>query len=109
MVSLVKAGDTKIVRHVKIKSEANPFDPEQESYFEKRLGVKMNGSVTGKVKWLKLWWRQDKECPNCHEKITEETGWNIHHINPKSEGGGDNISNLVMLHPNCHRQIHARS
>jgi RNA-directed DNA polymerase len=109
MVRLEKAGDTKIVRHVKIKSEANPFDPEQEGYFEKRLGVKMSGSVTGKVKWLKLWWRQDKECPNCHETITEETGWNIHHIRPRSEGGGGNLSNLVMLHPNCHRQIHARS
>ncbi|MBK8754255.1 MAG: HNH endonuclease [Candidatus Competibacteraceae bacterium] len=40
--------------------------------------------------------------------MTEETGWNIHHILPKSEGGGDNISNLVLLHPNCHRQIHSQ-
>ena len=109
IMTLVKAQDTKIQRHVKIKGDANPFDPKQESYFEERLGVKMVGNQTGKTKWLRLWWRQDKECPICHEKITEETGWNIHHIIPKSEGGGDNISNLTMLHPNCHRQHHAKS
>ena len=109
MLKLILASDTKIIRHVKIKSNANPFDPAQENYFEKRLGERMNsGSVPGRVKWLRLWWRQDKGCPSCHGKITEETGWNIHHVIPKCEGGRDNISNLVMLHPNCHRQLHAR-
>ena len=103
---LVKAGDTKIERHIKIRGEANPFDPKQESYFESRLGRKMEGNLKGKTQLLRLWWRQDKECPHCHEKITKETGWNIHHILPKSEGGKDNISNLVLLHPNCHRLIH---
>jgi RNA-directed DNA polymerase len=105
---LVKASDTKIERHTKIKGEANPFDPAQETYFESLLGRKMKEKLTGRIKWLRLWWRQDKECPNCHEKITEETGWHVHHILPKSEGGKDNNSNLVLLHPNCHRQIHSQ-
>ena len=107
-LKLVKASDTKIQRHVKIRGEANPFDPEQEAYFESRLGRKMKESSTGRIKGLRLWWRQDKKCPNCHEKITKETGWHIHHILPKSEGGKDNTSNLVLLHPNCHRQIHSQ-
>ncbi len=107
-VSLVKARDTEIKRHVKIKGEANPFDPAQEAYFESRLGRKMKDKLTGRIQWLRLWWRQDKECPNCHEKITEEIGWHVHHILPKSEGGKDNNSNLVLLHPNCHRQIHSQ-
>ena len=105
---LVKAADVKIQRHVKIKADANPFDPKQEAYFEERLGDKMKSNPTGKVKWLRLWWRQDKTCPLCQQTITEETGWNVHHIIPKSEGGGDNISNLQILHPNCHRQHHAK-
>ncbi len=46
----------------------------QEAYFESLLGQKMKGKLTGRIKWLRLWWRQDKECPNCHEMITEETG-----------------------------------
>ena len=108
MVKLVNAGDTKIQRHIKIRGEANPFDPKQETYFEDRLGLKMKNSLLGKVKWFRLWWNQDKECPICKEKITKETGWNVHHILPKSEGGKDNLSNLVMVHPNCHRQIHSQ-
>jgi RNA-directed DNA polymerase len=105
---LVKASDTKIQRHVKIRGDANPFDPKHETYFEDRLGRKMKGSVSGEIRWLRLWWSQDKECPMCKEKLTEETGWNIHHIVPRAEGGKDNPSNLVMLHPNCHRQLHSR-
>jgi RNA-directed DNA polymerase len=105
---LFKASDTKIQRHVKIRGDANPFDPKQETYFEDRLGRKMKDSLTGKVKLLRLWWNQDKRCPVCEERITKESGWHVHHILPKSEGGKDNPSNLVMVHPNCHRQIHSR-
>jgi RNA-directed DNA polymerase len=108
IMELAKAGDVKIQRHVKIRGEANPFDPKQETYFEDRLGLKMKDSLAGQVKWYRLWWSQDKECPICHEKITKEAGWHVHHILPKSEGGKDNLSNLVMVHPNCHRQIHSQ-
>ena len=37
-VKLAKASDTKIQRHIKIRGEANPFDPKQEAYFEGRRG-----------------------------------------------------------------------
>lgn len=107
-ISLVNPCDTKIQRHVKIRGEANPYDPKQETYFEDRLGWKMKDSLTGKVKLLRLWWNQDKRCPICEERITKESGWNVHHILPKSEGGKDNPSNLVMVHPNCHKQIHSQ-
>jgi predicted HNH restriction endonuclease len=26
---------------------------------------------------------------------------------PKCEGGSDCFANLVLLHPNCHRRLHA--
>ena len=35
-VKLAKAADTKIRRHVKIKADANPYDPEWRSYFRDR-------------------------------------------------------------------------
>ena len=41
VVTLVKASDTAIVRHVKIKGDANPFDPEWNAYFEDRIGRQM--------------------------------------------------------------------
>ena len=106
-MKLVKASDTKIERHIKIRGEANPFDPKQEAYFEDRLGLKMRGSLAGQVKWYRLCWSQDKECPVCHNRITKESGWRVHRLLPKSEGGKDGLANLVMVHPNCHRKIHS--
>jgi RNA-directed DNA polymerase len=106
-VKLVKASDTKIQRHVKIRGDANPFDPKEEAYFEDRLGLKMQGSPAGQVKWYKLWWSQDKECPVCKNRIDRESGWRVHRIIPKSDGGKDIPSNLVMVHPYCHKRIHS--
>ncbi|MEE7147813.1 HNH endonuclease signature motif containing protein, partial [Escherichia coli O8:H19] len=45
---------------------------------------------------------------NTHrQRITHETGWNVHHKVKKVMGGGEELSNLVLLHPNCHRQLHS--
>jgi len=33
-------------------------------------------------------------------------GSHIHHIKPLSEGGGNNIGNLIELHPDDHKLIH---
>jgi RNA-directed DNA polymerase len=107
-VRLLMASDTPIQRHIKIRGDANPFDPAYEAYFENRLDWKMKRSMTGQIKWPRLWWSQDKECPMCGGKITDQTGWNTHHIISREDGGSDNPSNLVMLHPNCHRQLHSR-
>ncbi|WP_295509365.1 HNH endonuclease [uncultured Pseudoalteromonas sp.] len=43
----------------------------------------------------------------CRHKITKETGWNNHHIVERVKGGSDEPDNLVLLHPNCHRQLHS--
>jgi RNA-directed DNA polymerase len=108
MVKLVNASDTPIRRHTKIKGTANPFDPVWEEYFENRLGLKMKDSPKGKNKLLTLWYMQEGLCPNCHEMITKETGWNIHYIQRKTDGGKGNVFNLMLLHPKCHRQKHNR-
>lgn len=106
---LVRASDTPIRRHRKIKGEANPYDPEWEEYFEERLRLTMKDNLKGRRRLLYLWWVQDGKCPNCGEHITRETGWHLHHILPKAQGGTDAMSNLVILHPNCHRQVHSRN
>ncbi|WP_339051428.1 HNH endonuclease signature motif containing protein [Candidatus Hamiltonella endosymbiont of Tuberolachnus salignus] len=56
-----------------------------------------------------LWRRQDKRCLCCNQLITQETGWNIHHKVERVKGGGNELSNLELLHPNCHRQKHSRA
>ena len=106
-VHLRAASDTQIIRHIKIKGEANPYDPEWESYFERRIGLKVANDLRGKNRLLNLWRAQNGICPVCKTKITEITGWHSHHIVWKSKGGNDTMANQVLLHPNCHSQVHS--
>lgn len=104
---LIYTNDIAIKRHIKIKAEANPYDLAFERYFEKRIERAWKESMQGKRKLLMLWLRQQQRCAMCQHPITKTTGWNIHHIVERVKGGGDEMSNLVLLHPNCHRQLHA--
>ena len=97
-----------IKRHVKIKGSANPYDPQWEPYFEKRLDVKMANHWSGRQDLLSLWQSQDGKCLICQQKITKQTGWHSHHIVWQTHGGIDGISNRVLLHPNCHKQVHSQ-
>ncbi len=103
---LYSASQTPIQRHIKIRAKANPYDPAWEVYLEKRLGAKMNHTLSGKAKLRHLWKRQDGLCPVCTQKITKLTGWHNHHLVERSKGGSDKAENRVLLHPNCHRQVH---
>jgi len=106
--TLALASKVKIARHSMIKGDANPFDPEWETYFEARLGFKMVGQLKGRQRLLRLWLDQEGFCPICQTKITSETGWHVHHITRRVDGGSDNPSNLVLVHQNCHNLIHVR-
>jgi len=101
------ATETPIQRHRPIKLEANPFDPQWETYFEERIARKMQNSLRGRKKLINLWLEQNRRCPICQQPITRETGWHVHHIIRRVDGGKDGSTNLVMVHPNCHNQIHA--
>lgn len=93
--------------HTKVMSTANPYDPAYDEYFSKRLGRKLESTLSGRGRLRRLWWWQEGLCPMCDQPITKDTGWNIHHRIPRSEGGSDNFTNLVLLHPNCHMQHHS--
>jgi RNA-directed DNA polymerase len=107
-VTLLAAANTPIRRHRNIKGAANPYDPEWETYFEHRLGVKLESKLKGRRQLLQLWKAQDGLCPVCNQKISELTGWHNHHIVWRTHGGIDGMSNRVLLHPECHRQVHSR-
>ncbi|MBL8340684.1 MAG: HNH endonuclease, partial [Rubrivivax sp.] len=68
---------------------------------------KMESDLKGRRKLAWLWYWQEGLCPCCNQKITKTTGWHIHHVVKRSEGGLEQMSNLQLLHPNCHRQHHA--
>lgn len=106
LVELRDICDTKIRRHRKIKADANPFDPKWESYFEERHGFKMLETLHGRKKLIRLWLGQDRKCPVCGQMITKASKWHVHHLVRRVDGGKDGNSNLVMFHPDCHRQVH---
>lgn len=107
-VRLFQASSIPITRHVKVKGAANPFDPEWEGYFEARLGVKMSSNLHGRRQLVRLWKEQDGICPVCNEKITTLTGWHNHHLRWRTHGGTDRADNRVLMHPNCHMQVHSQ-
>ncbi|HEX3639996.1 MAG TPA: group II intron reverse transcriptase/maturase [Ktedonobacteraceae bacterium] len=109
LVHLRRAGDVKIQRHTAIQGAANPFDPAWEMYFEKRLDVKTEQNLIGKRRLLHLWKEQKGLCPMCNQKITTITGWHSHHVIWQSKGGTNRTENLMLLHPNCHMQLHSQS
>jgi RNA-directed DNA polymerase len=105
-VVLFRARSVTIRRHVKIQGTANPYDPAWELYFEERLAAQMANTWTGRGKARYLWLEQAGKCPICGEPLTLAGGWHVHHLRWRSHGGSDQIDNLVLLHPNCHRQVH---
>jgi len=104
---LKNASDAPIKRHVKIRGAATPFDPAYEEYFEKRDAMKMADNFGGHQKLLTIWKRQNRLCPICTERITKETGWHLHHLVRRVDGGSDATSNLCLLPPVCHTQGHS--
>lgn len=94
--------------YVKVRAAANPYDPKDEAYFDERLSRRMAESIAGRRKLYWLWKRQGGSCPVCGTQITKKTGWNIHHVQWRVFGGSDRLTNLQLLHPTCHAQLHAR-
>src|ERR1700694_4371226 len=64
-VWLFPASRTPITRHVKVKAEANPYDPVYETYFADREGAHMRDSFRGTTTLRFLWREQDGSCHVC--------------------------------------------
>lgn len=98
MIELLRANATKILRHIKIRKEANPYDPKWDIYFEEREGDRMFGSMTGRKRLKEVWKKQGRKCCICKDEINKESGWKIH----IEECGKKSI-----IHPECHERIHS--
>jgi len=67
-----------LTRHIKIKAEANPYDPVWDDYFETRNTRKWFCSKWGRSKLRRLWWQQNGLCPVCQQKFKGETSIHVH-------------------------------
>ena len=89
-------------KHVKIRADANPFDEQWAEYFKAR-------NKTIKYKQLygmraKVYRNQQGICPCCKQQLKMNQAIELHHQD--GNHSNNNIDNLVLLHLNCHRQVH---
>jgi RNA-directed DNA polymerase len=102
---LFKASDVSIDhKFPKFKAAANPFERHWEEYIKMLTFKRMLKSFKWQSVKSKVFKKQKGICPGCHQGIDEEVEYHIHHID--GNHSNNQISNLVMLHPNCHRQVH---
>jgi RNA-directed DNA polymerase len=94
---------TTIQRHVKVKGKASPFDGNL-LYWAKRV----KDHPLTKTTLGKLLQKQQGKCRWCELLFRDDDRIEIDHITPKSEGGGEELSNKFALHRHCHDQRHAK-
>ena len=94
---LPRHAQTKILRHVQVKSDASPYDGNLV-YWSSRRG-KHPECPTRIAKILKV---QEGKCNYCGLHFREEDLLEIDHILPILQGGKDVYSNLQLLHRHCH-------
>ncbi|WP_333103601.1 MULTISPECIES: group II intron reverse transcriptase/maturase [unclassified Microcoleus] len=96
-LELLTHANTPIVRHIKVKGVASPFDGNW-TYWSKRRGE--YPETPNRV--AKLIKRQKGICPHCGLYFTSTDIVEVDHIKPKSLGGKDTYDNLQLLHKHCH-------
>ncbi|MCA7951986.1 group II intron reverse transcriptase/maturase [Burkholderia seminalis] len=107
LLEMYQLSGTEIRRHKKVRGDFNPFDPMMEQYSEELRQERMWNSMRYRKQWASLYMSQSGCCAHCGCALTDETGWHDHHLEYRMHGGSDSLSNRVLLHPDCHRQVHA--
>ncbi|NJN29873.1 MAG: group II intron reverse transcriptase/maturase [Synechococcales cyanobacterium RM1_1_8] len=102
---LYRIGCTRIQRHVLIRGNACPDDPEYQAYFEQRN--RRSGQVETYPKAAQRIIRlQGARCSHCGQSLFNGEEVHIHHKTLRSQGGTNHASNLMALHMVCHLQLH---
>lgn len=103
---LLKLSWFPIERHVMVRGTASPDDPRLKDYWMQRQAAKAKDLTSSRQKLAE---RQKGRCGECFESLFNDEELHIHHRIPRSLGGKDNYSNLVLVHLLCHQQIHAKA
>lgn len=106
-----RMNDTTIRRFVKVKKGKRVYDAEARDYWEHRDKVKAIGSIFTESKLVKtLFMEQNGKCLYCKEPViqtdVQSSNIHIHHMTPRSESGDWKLSNLRLLHADCHSELH---
>jgi RNA-directed DNA polymerase len=96
-LELLTHASTPIVRHIKVKGEASPFNGDWV-YWSKRRGE----SPDTLSRLSKLIKKQKGICSHCGMYFTSTNIVEVDHIKPTSLGGKNTYDNLQLLHKHCH-------
>jgi RNA-directed DNA polymerase len=92
-----------IRRHVKVKGKASPYDGNLLYWVKRIKDHPLTRTTLGK-----LLQKQQGKCRWCELLFRDGDQIEVDHITPKSEGGGEELSNKFALHRHCHDQRHAK-
>lgn len=96
-VELMRLGEVPIVRHTKVRMNANPYlDTE---YFTQRKFQNGTKRLSGKFK--KIWRNQHGCCYHCGLPMEISDERKIFYKIPKSMGGKDEVPNMAYVHKHC--------
>jgi RNA-directed DNA polymerase len=101
---LLKLQWTKIQRHIMVKKTSSPDDPSLKVYWAKRTQKQIVELVPSKQKMAR---KQNFLCPVCSQSLFNGEELHVHHILPRESGGEERYKNLLLLHEDCHTQIHS--
>jgi RNA-directed DNA polymerase len=96
-IKLYRHPETPIVRHIKVKGNASPFDGNWV-YWSSR----MTNHPEANKRVATLLKMQKGKCPECGHYFRDGDVMEVDHILPISKGGKDEYKNLQLLHRHCH-------
>jgi len=102
---IIKFSETKIERHRCVPFDYTPDNPDPlvQEHFDKKQS---NGAKQLNKRRQRLAKKQKHKCPHCGQSLFNGEPYDVHHIVPKSQGGKDDLSNLIILHRECHKATH---
>jgi len=98
-LTLKRLSNIHFIQYTQIKGDANPFDSEQDKYFDQREVQKMLITLKGRNSLLYLWKKQDRKCPLCGMPIDRVSPWNVTEkvVNGKIQRS--------LVHDKCYKQF----
>ena len=109
--NMAKMGRIPIKRYTKVRKDVRVYNKEDKDYWHKREFMNALDSIYS-YEFIKLFRDQKGLCEYCKKEITKDDiqSYNIHkhHQKPQIEGGEKELSNLRLIHQDCHREIHSK-
>ncbi|MGI2909447.1 group II intron reverse transcriptase [Tolypothrix sp. VBCCA 56010] len=106
VITLTRATEANIIRHIKVKGKASPDDPMLRDYWVKRQINYGKNYFSKNTKYYRIAARQKWIYPVCGEPLFNGEELHTHHIVPVKKGGNDGEENLIHLHKACHKHVH---